>query len=171
MSKPEKIGSIEIAQDLEFQKKSWKVQRIAWKVMLGIAVLALFGLFGSGPLSSASTGAAESGVTAKYERFIRAGGEHSLALVISPAMIAPDSSATVWISSNWLAGNQVLEVTPRPESEAILPDRVAYRFSVAEPASPIEVRFTLQAKRAGLRRWRGGLDGTDPLSFTQFAYP
>jgi hypothetical protein len=171
MSKPEKVGSIEIAQDLEFQKKSWRVQRIAWKAMLGVAVLALLGLFGSGPVSSARTEPTASGVSARYERFVRAGGEHTLTLVLTPAAIGSDSSATVWISSDWLSGNLTLSITPQPQSETVLPDRIEFRFSVAEPDSPIEARFTFEAKKAGTRRWRGGVEGDETISFTQLAYP
>jgi hypothetical protein len=171
MPEPGKNGGIEIAQDLEFQKKSWRVQRIAWKVMLGIAVAALLGVFGSGPVSSASTPATDAGVAANYERFIRAGGEHSLGLVVTPAAIDDDSSVVIWMASDWLAGNLVLAITPQPESETAQPDRISYRFAVAELSSPVEVRFTLESRKPGLRRWRGGVEGDAVISFTQLVYP
>ena len=171
MSERERHGSIEVAQDLQFQQKSWRVQRIAWKVMLGIAVAGLLGLFGSGPLASASTEATDSGVTAKYDRFIRAGGDHTLELTITPAAMDGDSVLKVWIASDWLAGNQVSTITPEPASESVTPDRIVYSFAVAEHASPVEIRFALESRKVGLRRWRGGVDGDATLSFSQFAYP
>lgn len=171
MTEPERHGSIEIAQDLDFQEKSWKVQRIAWKVMLGIAVAGLLGVFGSGPLSSATTEATESGVAAKYDRFIRAGAEHNLKMTITPAAMDGDSLLRVWMSSDWLAGNLILAITPQPKSETVMPDRSVYTFSVAEHASPIEVKFALESRLAGFRKWRGGVDGDATLSFTQLAYP
>ena len=171
MSEPERHGSIEVAQDLEFQQKSWRVQRIAWKVMLGIAVAGLFGLFGSGPLANASTEPTDSGVAAKYHRFIRAGGDHTLELTVTPAAMDGDSLLKVWIASDWLSGNEVVAITPQPDSEPITPDRIVYRFAVADHASPVEIRFAFESRKAGLRRWRGGVDGDATLSFSQFAYP
>ena len=122
-------------------------------------------------MSSASTSPTDAGISANYERFIRAGGEHSLGLVVTPAAIDGDSSVLVWMASDWLEGNLVLAITPQPESETLQPDRISYRFAVAELSSPIEVRFTLEAKKAGIRRWRGGVEGDAVLSFTQLVYP
>ncbi len=171
MSKPEKVGSIEIAQDVEFHEKTWRIQRIGWKAMLALAVAALLGAFGSGPLSSAETGASESGLTAKYERFARAGAEHDLELLVSPAAVRADSVVRIWMASDWLAGNKPLSISPQPSSETVLPDRVIYEFEVGEPASAVTIRFMLEAKKFGVRRWRGGVDGSENLSFTQVVYP
>ncbi len=171
MPEPEKIGSIEISEDLEFEHKSWRVQRIAWMVMLGIAVAGVLGVFGGGPLSSATLGDAESGPIVRYERFVRSGGDHVLELEVPPSGMSEDSTVRIWISREWLTSNRVTAITPRPSKEEIHPDRILYHFDAGEAASAVTVRFWLDAVKPGVHRWRGGVEDGSALSFRQLAYP
>ena len=171
MPEPKKIGNIEISQDLDFQNRSWRVQRTAWMVMLGVVVAGLLGLFGGGPLSSATLGDAESGAVVRYERFLRAGGEHVLEMEIAPSGVDGDSIATLWMNGDWLAANQLIGITPAPQSEVVQPDRILYRFRVGAPASAVVVRFSLRSTTPGVHRWRGGVEGGAALSFRQLSYP
>ncbi len=51
MTKVQRVGDLEVAQDRTFQRRSWTIQRVGWVVMLLVAAAALAGLTGSGPLS------------------------------------------------------------------------------------------------------------------------
>lgn len=171
MSKPDRIGSIEISQDLEFQARSWRVQRVGWMVMLGLAAGGLLGLFGNGVLASASTGTAEEGVVVKYQRFLRAGGDQQLDFEVTSTAMKADSVMRLWISRDWLSGNQITRIIPQPAGEHVHPDRIVYDFRVGDPASAVTVRFALDAKKFGVRQWRGGVEDGPSLSFRQLAYP
>ena len=171
MTKPELIGSIEISQDLEFQRKSWRVQRIGWVVMLVIVIAALLGLFGDGPLSSAEAGNPESGLTVRYERFTRMGARHVLDVEIASAQVEADSAAQLWIDRSWHEANQVRSIVPEPARSAVVADRIVYSFDAPASAASIMVRFELEARSFGWIRARAGLANGPSLSFGQLAYP
>jgi hypothetical protein len=71
VKKIHRIGDLEISQDLAFQRKTWKAERIAWGCIGLIAMSALAGLFGNGPLSRATVGRTEKGFWIEYDRFVR----------------------------------------------------------------------------------------------------
>lgn len=43
---------VQVSEDLDFQRKEWRVQRIAWTCMAVLILAAALGAAGSGPLSS-----------------------------------------------------------------------------------------------------------------------
>lgn len=56
----------------------WRFQQLGWAVMALIVVLALLGVFSTGPLSWSSTTAADGTVEVQYQRFVRNGGDNTL---------------------------------------------------------------------------------------------
>jgi len=67
----QRVGSLEIVQDMTFQRRAWVVQRIAWVVMLLIVVAAVLGLFATGPLSGTTAKTDDGVLTIEYGRFAR----------------------------------------------------------------------------------------------------
>jgi hypothetical protein len=66
---------MEIETDLEFQRRVWRVPRVGWLIIGAAVVAALLGLFGTGPLSRASTDGG--GLTVEYDRFARREQTHA----------------------------------------------------------------------------------------------
>src|SRR5947209_3798236 len=71
------LDGAEIQQDLPFQRRLWNFQRIAWAIMLLVAVAALLGLFGTGPLDNAKVGREGSPLWLEFNRFGRLQSETS----------------------------------------------------------------------------------------------
>jgi hypothetical protein len=72
MAEVQRAGDLELNQDLRFQRRMWAVQRIGWAVMALVVLAGLLGLFGPGPLSSATAGKEEGPLLVEgYERFVR----------------------------------------------------------------------------------------------------
>jgi hypothetical protein len=44
--KPPQAPELQLEEHLDFQRKQWVFQRVAWFVMLAVVVLGLLGLFG-----------------------------------------------------------------------------------------------------------------------------
>ena len=57
MSSMQRVGDLEIEQDHDFQRRSWRLQRAGWIVLSLVLLAGLLGLFGSGPLAHATVGA------------------------------------------------------------------------------------------------------------------
>lgn len=171
MGEPRRVGSIELAEDMKFQRVSWRVQRAGWLLMLAVAVAAMLGLFGQGPLAKGNAGDASSGFSIGFERFTRLSAPQSLDIEIGPAARTTDSSASLWIDRDWLDAHEVNNILPEPESSSLLADRVVYTFTAPASGGSLKVRFRLEAREFGRMQGRAGVPGGPSYSFGQLAYP
>ena len=65
------VEDLQVGEDLAFQERQWKVERIGWALMALIALAGLAGLFGGGPLSAATVGGDNLPLEVMYGRFVR----------------------------------------------------------------------------------------------------
>src|SRR3712207_4138009 len=52
MSETTRVGDLEVAEDLTFQRREWAAQRVGWVLLALVIAAALAGLLGRGPLST-----------------------------------------------------------------------------------------------------------------------
>lgn len=170
MPETERVGSIEIEQDLDFQRRSWTVQRVSWIVMLLIAAAGLLGVFGGGVVADATAGDRNE-LLVDYERLVRMSGAEKLA--ISFGERAPRAGATVslWLDREWLSRHKVHAIVPEPESTSVSADRVTYHFTAKPGAPPSKVEFDLETMAFGSIRGKAGIPGGSTVTFNQFSYP
>lgn len=162
MSKLARVGDLEISQDLAYERASLRLRRVAAVVWGLVLVAALLGLFGTGPLSDAST--SDGPLQAEYERFTRFGTTAELS--IRPG--GGEGNTNIAISRAYLHDMVIDDIQPQPQGATVLPDRIVYTFDVRPPA---EVKFFSTFREAGAQKatiW--GPDGRR-LSYTQFVYP
>lgn len=95
--------AVEATEDLAFQVRSWRVQRIGWLVGLLLLGLAFAGLFGRGLLSTARSASADGGIEVTYQMFARHGAPSQIDVRVGPALVAA-GNATVWITRDFLEG-------------------------------------------------------------------
>ena len=90
------MGDLEIEEDLAFQDRSWRAQRVAWVLMSCLLVLAMLGLFGTGPLSSATVGEPGAPIWVEYERFGKFRDRMTVRVHLGPGA-ARGAEARVWL--------------------------------------------------------------------------
>lgn len=161
---------LELDQKLPFQEKAWRVERIGWGVLTLIALLALLGLFGTGPLSSAVAGSDDEGLLVDYERFIRHTGEVSLEIEVAPQYLT-DGQVELWVSTDYIDGFLIESVSPQPDEVRAEGDRQVYVFLAESPDAPASVTFSLRADRIGRYSGEAGIVDGPTVSFTQLSYP
>jgi hypothetical protein len=171
LAKISKVGTIEISQDLDFQRSSWKAQRFGWAIMLLVVVAALLGLFGGGPLSSAKLGGEGSPLRADYERFLRLDSPTKLTVYVGAAAVRGDSTAELWLDRNWLAGVEIKAITPEPEKTRTGANQVIYTFRLDPSATSARFTYEVETRSLGRINGRLGLLNGPSYSFSQFAYP
>ncbi len=171
MTKSDERAGIEVAEDMEFQSASWRVQRVGWTLMLVIVVAALSGLFGGGILSNAQAGDANKGLALHYERFVRRSAPQSLRLTLGAASRQSDSTVAAWIDRDWLERHHVTSMSPEPMSSELDAGKITYTFLSRNSSAPLVVRINLEAISCGKASARAGIPGGLQLSFSQFAYP
>ena len=70
--------SYPVDEHMAGQRRAWRLERLGLAVLLGIVLVALSGLFASGPLSSRQLASQDGRLQVEYERFGRIGASHNL---------------------------------------------------------------------------------------------
>jgi hypothetical protein len=170
MGNMQRVGDLEIMQDLEFEHWSWRVQRIGWVVLSLIIGAACIGVLGEGPLSAATVGRNGDPLQVQYGRFVRHRGPIQMEIRLQPGAVQGDQ-ARVWIDREYLNGVEFQNVLPEPERVEAGPDRYVFVFTLSEPANGASISFDLMPVRNGIRKVQVGLEGGPDLTFTQVVWP
>lgn len=170
MSDIKKVGSLEIDQDLQFQEKEWRAERIGWVVMALIVLLGLLGLFSRGPLSGSTARSSGGQVEVEYERFLRDRSPVEL-LLRMPEPRAQGEQISLWVDKQYLQDFEIRDISPSPEQTIEAGDRLVYIFNTQPGGQPFEVKFNLQAEATGVLDGRAGVEGGEEVQFSQFIYP
>ena len=168
MTATEPVGDLERERDLRFQRREWTVQRAGWLVMLAIVLAALFGLFGSGSLSTA-TAEAEA-LQLQYTRFERRHAPTELEVSLASSAVSQDQ-VEVWVSSDYLARIEITSIVPEPEEVSETDDRVIYHFNIDDQTRAPKIYIALEHDEPGLTTGRIGLIDGPELTFRQIVYP
>jgi hypothetical protein len=160
----------EAGEDLGFQVRSWRVQRIGWLVAIAVVGAALLGGFGHGPLAQATLTSPDGRLAFDYQRLARHGDPTSFAVRV--AGLASDATTTLlWLDSAYLDGLQVEAIVPEPARVIQADGRTGFEFELGSAGSGLAVSFHVQHEAVFLRQGSIQLDGGPPLSFSQFVYP
>ena len=167
VSQPPQKRDLQLAQDMAFQHRNWKAQRIAWVLLALVIVTALIGLWGSGPASSRSASAADGSFRIEYERFGRLQAPTQLRLHFAPQAVHA-GEVQVWLEGSYAIESFPQQVAPMPRLVEAGESRLTYIF--AAQADGGSVLFDMRPQKVGAMEARIGV-GESALDFRQFVYP
>lgn len=157
---------LELDQQLDFQRREWLAQRVAWWALTAFVAAAVLGLFGGGPLSAAHAAAPNGSLSIDYERFVRLGA----ATRISVRASGSTDDVDLRIRRSYFETLRVERIVPEPTAIVIRGEDVSLRFSPSGGPGPFTVILDVEPRRAGLLRSAFGLNGDASVAFVQFAY-
>jgi hypothetical protein len=163
-------ASLELEDDLAFERREWRIQRVAW-ALLGLVVLAgLLGFLGPGPLTRSVISPQDRAISLEYYRFERS---HRMSeLRISVAASAGESDRIrLWIRRAYADEMRVQAVLPPADRVDVDADRVLFSFARASPTREARILLKIEPQSTGPEQGEIGLDGGSALAFTQFVYP
>lgn len=170
MTRIQRVGDLEIDQDLRFQRRDWRAQRIGRTLLLLVIVGALFGAFGRGVLSHGRAASADGRLEVEYERIVRHGANARVVLRVRGAAPA-DSSVEVWLDAAYASGLTVEHMTPEPELARTAADRLVYRFRLEKPTAHAEVVVHTVPVTIWRRRGAIGIVDGPTVQFVQLVLP
>ncbi|MDP9363841.1 MAG: hypothetical protein M3Q10_06385 [Chloroflexota bacterium] len=169
MASVERVGDLEVGQDLGFQRREWAVQRVAWVVAALIGVAALLGVLGSsGPFAHGL--AEEGGLRVDYLRFERRHAPTELRIEAAPAS-AQQGQLLLWLDRSYVRSLEIDQIEPEPDQVEAAGERVVFTFLVADPNQPNEIAVPMQHDDWGVKTGRLGLVGGPEVAFRQVVYP
>jgi hypothetical protein len=165
----QRIGDLDIDQDIAFQQKEWRVQRGAWLIAVLVLLLALSGLFGGGPLANASVSDTANVLTVDHQRIDRMHSPSNISLNVVPAGTQP--TLQIWINNSYLNGLEITGI--RPEPSAMIPDgeRTILEFELADPTQEVPISITYQHTEIGAPRAEFGIIDGPRVDFRQVVLP
>lgn len=167
---PDETEGLEINQDLRFQRREWRVQRIGWWGLSTFVVAAILGLFGGGPLSRAQAGESAAPLWIEYERFVRVGAPTRVVVHHRLVASGPQGHVQLHINRAYFDAFRIGKVLPEPEGVDIGPSEVVLRFAPRVVETPVfTVILDVEPLRVG-RRAAELRAGGGAMTFTQFAY-
>ena len=168
MGELRRIGDLEIDQDLDLQRREWRVEKIAW-TCFGLVLLAgLLGLLGSGPLADDVAGEEGSGLWVEYPRLARHFAPERMRVHVARTGAR---ETRVWIDREYHEALEIERITPEPDGVEDLPDRVVYSFRPVDGAGALAVELRFEFTGVGwVRAQLGAVDGAS-VTFHHLVYP
>jgi hypothetical protein len=160
----------ELNQDLPFQHRTWRIQRIGWGVIALVLLCAVFGLFGHGPLSRTTAHDPSLPLSLEYDRFGRYQSALTLRLHVHERH-ADQDTVRIWFSQDYLDKIEIQQIVPKPEGAETSPTGVIYTFRLAQPGRRSDIIVSLQMQAIGFVPGRIGFDESQALIFWQWIYP
>jgi hypothetical protein len=166
----QRIGDMEISQDLRHEQREWLMERLGWLVMALLLAAALAGLLGSGPVSTATTGAAGEPLRIEYDRFGHYQSPTTLKLHLAPRAVQ-GTRVRLWIARDYMQNLEVETIQPQPEHTQVSAERITYTFNAPASSEPTTIIYRVQPNTFGTFEAHIGLEDRPPVRFSQFIYP
>lgn len=159
----QRVGDLEIDQDIQHEKIEWKIQRVAWIFMLLLLVVALLGLFGGGFFSPRNLYNRD--LQVNFESFLRVDAPFRMDVKV----LNTDEQPELLISRDYLKHFEIESIQPEPEQVSTKGEFQHFRFNRLE--SGTHILFDLKPRDMGGIEGQMGADSQSLLPVHHFVYP
>lgn len=161
-------NEIAVGEDLEFQRKWWRFERVVWTVFTAIIVLDLLGAFGRGYLANSTMRATDGTMDVKYEHIERFSTPSMLRIQFGPAAVH-DGKIQLYVSQSIVSKLGNRRVIPQPASSVAKQNGILYTFPAS--AKGASAAFALQPTRPGVFHIALQVPGGEKLRSRIFVVP
>jgi hypothetical protein len=167
-SVPKVNNELAVGDDLHFQRRWWRFERLIWVLFLGIVIADLLGCFGRGYFANAEAKSSDGMVDIHYQRVERFSTPSILSVQFGPNA-AHNGHVKLWVSDSLLnaLGNQ--RVIPEPSSSVLDSGGILYTF--ASSSHPSSVEFALEPATFGLFPLTLQVPGSSPVNLKIWVMP
>ncbi|HLI76817.1 MAG TPA: hypothetical protein VKV02_07720 [Acidobacteriaceae bacterium] len=165
---PKVDGTIAVGEDLEFQRRWWKFEKVVWSFFVLLLIADLAGALGRGPLANAKRETADGTLQVKYERIQRENTSSIMTLLPGQAAVH-DGKLQLFVSDSILKEFGAQRIIPQPETSVVGAGGVTYTFPAT--STPMTVQFELKPSFIGLHPFTIGVPGDEPVQAKAFVLP
>lgn len=163
------MRGLDLDDNMDFQRRSWRAQRTAWAILAAVLAAALLGAFGTGPLSWTSAGDARTFASVHYDRFQRWSAPATLKIDI-PAGVSRADGVVVEAGGELLKGFKIEILRPEPVRSVAIEDGIRFHFATLAGV-PATLYIHLRAERIGYFRPTIRIADGQPIEIPIFVYP
>jgi hypothetical protein len=154
-----------VREDMRFQDRFWRWERVAWLILTLIAAVGLSGALGVGPLSW--TKASAGPLTVHYERFQRATRLSRFTFEVAQHGAA---DLRLHLNTTFQKNFEISDIQPRPSQSGAGPDGLDLSFA-SEPGREARIVIWAHSRRYGVSGLTASADGGEPAQFWVLVYP
>lgn len=164
-----RLDGIDIGENQRFHGSVQKARQAASILMAALVLLALSGLFGSGPISSSVAGQRHSPIWVEYDRFVRRDAPMELKVHLTPAD-ASGGQLELKIDNAYLNQVELHGIVPPPGQIRVSGNQTVCDFAAVHPNHEMTIQFFIEPNNAGVLR--GGIEANGHAqTVNQFVYP
>ncbi len=161
-------NEIAVGEDLPFQRKWWRFEKIVWVVFTAIVILDLLGAFGRGYLAHNRIHTADGAMQLKYDRIARFDTPSNITVQLGPGAIH-NGTVQLLVSQSVISQIGAQRISPQPHSSTVGADGVLYSFPAT--TAPAIVQIAFQSSKPGLFHLRFQVPGSEALNARVFVMP
>jgi hypothetical protein len=161
--------TLEIDDNIEWQRRLWSFERWGWLVLLLILIGAALGLAGDGVLAAATASSANGVVTVEYPRYLRAKSPQRLSVLLAPPAGASGDTLSLWLDAAYLEDVIIERISPEPARIEAGMERRTFEFAW-DGSGPVPVTFEVTMRGGGRLVGRIG-SGAEAVTISQLVYP
>ncbi len=165
---PQVDGAIAVGEDLAFQRRWWRFEKIVWTFFILVLVADLLGLLGRGPLANAKQTTQDGSLQLKYERVLRENTSSILTLLPGQNAVQ-NGKVTIHVSNEIVKELGAQRVIPQPEQSIVGEGGVTYVFAAS--ADPIILQIELKPSFIGTHAFQIDVPGHPALNAKSFVLP
>lgn len=152
-------------EDLDFEKRWFTFERIAW-VLLGLLITgACLGALGPGMISNRV--AEREGLRVHYSALIRAKSAHDFHVRASSVT---GKELHLRVTGDLAAATRPSMSSPQPSSETAADDAIVYTYTV-QPGTPAEITLTQRPGKPGRSTGAISIEGGSSVTLSQIVLP
>ena len=146
-SVPKIDNELAVGEDLEFQKRWWRFEKVVWSLFLVIIMCDLAGLFGRGWLAKAEASTPDNALRIQYERVQRANTPSTLTMHFGSAAVR-NGELHVFITDSIVHDLGAQRVAPQPAVSAVGKGGIAYSFPADGGTATVQIQLQPSAPGA-----------------------
>lgn len=165
---PKVDGAIAVGEDLDFQRRWWKFEKIVWSFFVLILIADLAGALGRGPLANAKAQTSDGALHIKYERIQRE-NTSSIMTILPESAAIHDGKFQLFVSDSILKQFGAQRIIPAPQTSTIGGGGVTYIF----PATtlPMTIQIELKPSFIGRHPFTIGVPGGEAIHAKSVVLP
>jgi hypothetical protein len=159
-----KSRTLELDEDLEFQTKEWRFQRVGVAILFLFVLAAFLGFTGmGGPMSHGEAGERGGPLHVEYQRYVRRNAPASIKLHLR----GEPGDVRFWVSAPYFEHVRVDSIVPTPQLVSIETNRHVYTIRTVSPDTTVTLE--LEHQTIGHRDAEVGIVEGPSVRFTQWA--
>ncbi|MGN6328765.1 MAG: hypothetical protein ACTHL5_07480 [Rhodanobacter sp.] len=167
---PTKDRSIQIEEDLTYQRREWRFERAGWAVIAMLLLAGLLGLLGYGPLSQTQVGT-QGALMMSYDRLQRASAPTEYHFQ-ADASLARNGQLRLRFDDALLDEVEMESILPEPVQTRAGPGYTEFVFAMdGAEGPPARLQFQFKPATFGHVRGRVRTQGAEPLVIDQIILP